>query len=302
MKEDSEKIRGKVKELKNTYNFKGPLHFTDFSNLNSIISIGYLCSRDLCYANNIEFYDASDEETINNIPKKVKSYTRFYYVEKNNHVAMQNINIPVYLLFSEEILYLDLAAFTDGNADFRDTNFGLDFDFYNYEIDWDVVFSKRNTSECLNGALKELFCRRKQSEVLIDEPVNLSQLKNIIFRCNADYKRACVLFGKNKMFVVEPEMFINFNNFVKDYSIVINSLLEDDVFILHFNTNEPVKNDEKHEYRLYDVNDNLLRIAKVNFLESDSTDFHLEVANLPCLPIKFKLWFYGILCIEEIIG
>ncbi|MGD9569557.1 MAG: DarT ssDNA thymidine ADP-ribosyltransferase family protein [Sedimentibacter sp.] len=302
MKEDSEKIRGKVKKLKDTYNFRGPLHFTDFSNLNSIISIGYLCSRNLCYANNIEFHDALDEEAIENISSKVRDYTRLYYVGKNNHEAMQHINIPVYLLFDEELLYLDLAAYTNGSADFMDTDFGMDFDFFNYEIDWDIVFSNRNTSECLNGAVKELFCRRKQSELLIDEPVPLRHLKNIIFRCNADYKRACSLFGKNKMFVVEPEMFINFNNYVKDYSIVFNSLLEDDVFILHFNTSKPVKNGHNHEYRLYDINDNLLRIAKVNFLESDSTDFHLEVANLPCLPVKFKLWFYGILCIEEIIG
>lgn len=302
MKEDCEKMKGIVKKLKDTYNFRGPLHFTDFSNLNSIISVGYLCGRDLCYANNIEFHDIIDEETLNSIPGKVKGCTRFYYVEKNNYEAMQRLNIPVYLLFNEDILYLDLAIYTDGNADLRDTNFGMDFNFFNYDIDWDVVFNKRSTSECLNGAVKELFCRRKQSELLIDEPVSLRQLKNIIFRCNADYKRACNMIGKNKMFLVEPEMFINNNNYIKDYNIVYNSLLDSNIFILHFCTNEPVKNDDKHEYRLYDINDKLIRIAKVNFLESGSTDFHVEVTNLPCLPVKFKLWFYGNLCIEEIIG
>lgn len=302
MKEDCEKLRGTVNKLKDMYSFRGPLHFTDFSNLNSIISVGYLCGRDICYANNIEFHDVLDEGTIKNIPSKIKGCTRFYYAEKSNYEVMQRLNIPVYLLFNEEILYLDLAIYTDGNADLRDTNFGMDFNFFNYDIDWDVVFNKRNTSECLNGTVKDLFCRRKQSELLIDEPVSLRQLKNIIFRCNTDYKRACNLFGKNKMYLVEPEKFINNNNYIKDYNIIYNSLLESDVFIFHFCTNEPVKNDDKHEYRLYDIDDKLVRIAKVNFLESDSTDFHVEVARLPCLPIKFKLWFYGNLCIEEIIG
>ncbi len=302
VKDDSDKIRGTVKKLKDTYNFRGPLHFTDFSNLYSIINAGYLCSRDLCYANNIEFHDSASEEAINSIPGKIKGCTRFYYVGKNNFEAMKRLNIPVYLLFNEEIIYLDLAIYTDGNADFYDTNFGMDFDFFNYDVDWDVVFSERSASECLNGALKELFCRKKQSELLIDEPVPLRQLKNIIFRCNTDYKRACSLFGKNKMYLVEPDMFINHKNYVLDYNIIFNSAMDQEVFILHFSTKDPVKNDIRHEYALYDISDNLFRIAKVNFLESDSTDFHVEVANLPFLPIKFKFWFYGDLCIEEIIG
>lgn len=302
MKEDYEKIKEAVKKLKDSYNFRGLLHFTDFSNLCSIISIGYLCSRDLCYANNIEFYDALDEARINKIPGKVKGCTRFYYVDKNNYEAMQKLNIPVYLLFSEDILYLDLALYTDGNADFLDTNFGMNYDFFNYDIDWEVVFDKRAGSQCLNGDVNELFCRRKQSELLIDEPVPLRQLKNIIFRCNADYKRACNLFGKNKMFIVEPDMFEYNNNYIIDYNIVYNSLLDRDVFILHFCTIEPVKNDNRHEYRLYDINGELIRKSKVNFFESSGTDFHVEVSDLPILPIKFELWFYGNLCIEEIIG
>lgn len=302
MKEGYEKIRETVKKLKDTYNFRGPLHFTDFSNLNSIISIGYLGSRDLCYANNIDFYDALDEESINNMPGKVKGSTRFYYVEKNNYDVMQRLNIPVYLLFNEEILYLDLAIYTDGNAELNNTIFGTDFDFFNYDMDWEAVFDKRNAPQCLHGPVEDLFCSRKQSELLIDEPVSIGQLKNIIFRCNTDYKRACNLFGKNKMFMVEPDMFFNNDNYIMDYNIVYNSLCDKDVFIVHFGTNQPVKNDSSHEYRLYDIDDKLIRMAKINYSESDRTDFNVEVADLPCLPVKFKFWFYGTLCIEEIVG
>lgn len=301
MKEDCDKIRGTVEKLKDSYNFRGPLHFTDFSNLNSIISIGYLCSRDLCFANNIEFHDATSY-SIKSIPSKVKGCTRLYYVENNNYDVMQQLNIPVYLLFNEEVLCLDLAIYSDGNADLSNTNFGADFDFFYYEMDWEIIFNKKNIKECLEGNLKDLFCSKKQAELLIDEPVPLKYLKNIIFRCNTDYKRACNLFGKNKMFLVEPNMFFNNRNYIKDYNIMYNSLSDIDVFIVHFSSNEPVKNDDSHEYRLYDMNDNLIRIAKVNYLESDSTDFHVEVADLPCIPVKFKFWFYGILCIEEIIG
>lgn len=301
VKKDHERIRETVKKLKDTFNFRGPLHFTDFLNLNSIISIGYLCSRDLCNANNIEFYDAADQ-SINNEPSKVKGCTRFYYVENNNYDVMNRLNIPVYLLFNEEILYLDLAIYTDGNAELSNTNYGTDFDFFNYDIDWDVIFNKKNNLDCFNGSVKELFCNKKQAELLIDEPVPLMQLKNVLFRCNADYKRACNLFGKNKMFLVEPGLFFSDRNYIIDYNIVYDGLLDSDVFILHFSSNGPVKNNDSHEYRLYDVNDKLIRIAKVNYLETDSTDFHVEVDGLPCRPIKFKFWFYGVLSIEETIG
>lgn len=302
MKDDYEKLRGTVKKLKDNYNFRGPLHFTDFSNLNSIISIGYLCGRDLCYANHIDFHDAGNEESIKNIPGKVKGCTRFYYVEKNNYEVMKRLNIPVYLLFNEELLYHDLAIYTDGNADFSNIIYGTDYDFFNYDMDWEVIFNKKNITKSFKGAVEESFLCKKQSELLINEPVPLNRLKSIIFRCNADYKRACNLFGKSKMFLVEPDMFYNDKNYILDYNIVYNPMVDSNVFILHFSSNEPVKNEDRHEYRLYDINDKLIRIAKVNFSGSDNTDFNVEVANLPFLPVKFKFWFYGSLCIEETIG
>lgn len=286
MKEDYEKIKKKVKWLKEEYNFRGPLHFTDFSNLQSIISIGYLLSRTLCNANKMEFHDCLEKNSVK-VSSIVNGCTRFYYVEKNNDI-IKKLNIPVYLLFHKDIIYLDLSMYTDGNPELSTTNYGTDYEFFNNHIHWDKVFNKKSINE-------------KQSELLVDEPVPLNKLKNIIFRCNADYKRACNLFGKNKMFLVEPDMFDFYNNYIEDYSVVYNSTIDLSVFILHFSTKEPVKNNQLHEYKLYDLYDNLISTVKVSFLESKSTDFHLEV-HVPSMPVKFKLWFNGVLCIEEIVG
>ncbi len=287
MKEAYEKIRETVQSLQDKYNFRGPLHFTDFSNLKSIISIGYLCSRALCYANNIEFEDVLDEEKNNNISNKIKGCTRFYFVEKNNFQIINQLNKPVYLLFNEDIIFNDLAIYSNGDADLTNTEFAMDYDFFTNKINWESVFDKRE--EAL-------------SELLIDEPVQISNLKNIIFRCNADYKMACNLFGRNKLYSVEPHMFYHNKNYIKDYNIVYDNIIHNDVFILHFSSNMPVKNDLNHEYRLYDFNNNLIKIAKVNFYETNSTNFNVEVSNLPDFPVKFKFWFYGVLSIEEIIG
>ena len=261
---DNENIREISKLLKERYNFRGLLHFTDFSNLNSIINIGYLLSRALCYAYDIEFFDVKDEDDYAN------DYVRFYFTEKN-HEALYKLKTPVYLLFSEDLIALYLSVISNGAKEAAEIKQGFDFDF------------------------------RKQTELLVAEPVSLKYLKNIIFRCKADYKRACNLYGKNKIYSIEPNIFFHGDNYVKDYDIYYDSAIHSDLFMLHFSTVFPVKNDINHEYRLYDLNDNLLKTAKIKFLESDSTDFNLEVKK-PEQPVKFKLWFYGIICIEEIIG
>ena len=239
---------------------------------------------------------------MDNTSNEVKNCARFYYVEKNNYDSMVNLPVPVYLLFSEEIIYLDLASYSDGDADSSYTKYGINYEFFNYVIDWEVVFDKNIVQNNFKGPIKQSFVRKRRSELLIDEPVPLKYLKNIIFRCNADYKRACNLFGKNKLYTVEPHMFFNEKNFIKDYNIVYDNFIDSDVFILHFSSDLPVKNSDKHEYRMYDLNDKLIRKAQVNFLGSSSTEFSVEVNNLPEYPVKFKFWFYGVLCIEEIIG
>ncbi len=302
MKDDQEKLVETVKRLKKQYDFRGLFHFTDFLNLRSIISIGYLCSRNLCYANNIDFVDAYKQDKAYQGTNELKNFTRFYYVEKNNYDSMGNLPTPVYLLFSEEIICLDLATYSDGDANSNYTKYGTNHEFFNYVIDWDVVFNKNIVQNSLKGPVKQSLERKRRSELLIDEPVPLKYLKNIIFRCNADYKRACNMFGKNKMYAVEPNMFFNEKNYIKDYNIVYNSTIDSDVFILHFSSNLPVKNNENHEYCLYDLNGKLVRKTGVNFLESSNTEFNVEVNSLPHYPVKFKFWFYGVLSIEETIG
>jgi len=301
LKENHDKIKEEVMRLKEVYGFRGPLHYTDFSNLSSIIRIGYLCSRSLCYANNIEFFDVSNEGG-DGASESIKRYTRFYFVENTNIDALRKLNTPVCLLFSWEIVYSDLAAYSDENADFGCCDIGDDYGFFSGKIDWELVFNKKVETEYFEGNVKEILRRKRQAELLIDEPVSIKHIKNIIFRCRADYKRACELFGKNKMFIVEPEMFEDDRNYIMDYNIVYNGSVDKDVFILHFSSKKPVKNDSGHEYSLYDVEGRLIRSAKVNFLESDSTDFHVEISGLPSVPILFKFWFYGILSIEETIG
>lgn len=264
MKSNNDSIKEIVKLLNEKYNFRGLLHFTDFSNLDSIINIGYLLSRALCYAYNIEFFDVTNSTVFAN------DYVKFYFTEKNDEL-LRELKTPVYLVFDQDLLGLDLSMVSNNVNEAAEINKNLKFNF------------------------------NDKTELLVAEPVSLKYLKNIIFRCDADYKRACNLYGKNKIYLVEPNLFFNEDNYIKDYNIYYDGEKHKDLFVLHFNSNYPVKNDINHEYRLYDLNDKLLKTTKINFLESNSTNFNLEVSNLK-EPVKFKLYLYGIVCVEEIIG
>ena len=55
-KKDYEVIKDHVEYLKDRYGFKGPLHFTDFTNLESIFNSGFLAGREYCETNKINFF------------------------------------------------------------------------------------------------------------------------------------------------------------------------------------------------------------------------------------------------------
>lgn len=264
MKSDNDSIKEIVNFLREKYNFRGLLHFTDFSNLNSIINIGYLLSRALCYAYDIEFFDTSIIEDYAN------DYVRFYFAEKNDE-ALHGLKTPVYLVFSEDLIDLDSTILSNGAKEAADVGQYKGFKF------------------------------NIETELLVALPVSLKYIKNIIFRCDTDYRRACNLYGKNKLYSVEPNMFFHEDNYIKDYNTYFNPSKNKNLFVLHFSTNYPVKNDGNHEYKLYDLNDKLLKTVKINFSESNSTNFSLEVKKTE-QPIKFKLIFHGTMCIEETIG
>ena len=72
-----------------------------------------------------------------------------------------HVPIPVYLLFDEEILYLDYTIFTDGNAGSEYTKYGIDYNFFNNIMDWSTIFH-RGPIYMGDGPDKCEFKRRKR--------------------------------------------------------------------------------------------------------------------------------------------
>lgn len=308
MKPDSDQIRRFVEDLKRNHNFKGPLHFTDFSNLASIMNQRRIYSRSYCQVQNINFRDVADREVIKNTRLDVKDCVRFYYKEKTMTLyrnegikedgALPHVPIPVYLLFDEEIMCLNCTVFTDGNAGSQYTSYGTGYNFL-YNMDWNAIFD-REPIYLEEGPEKWEFKRKRQAELLSTQPISLEYLRKIIFRCNTDYKRACNLFGKSDLYIVDSNMFNNRNNYIKDYSVKTTNSGNKRSLLLSFETNKPVLNHDKHEYKLLDMKDNELCKVKITYPQpSGATNFNLEIDEIPNIPFKFQFRFYDVLSIEE---
>lgn len=233
-KEDYLQFEPIINKLKENYNFQGLWHFTDFTNLKSIFDAGELSSRQTCVDNKISFLDGANHDVLNWADASVHNCTRFYYrpktptlyvnegiksIEYSNEV---HIPRPVYLLFSDQLIYNKYTTFSNGNA----TNSPIDntVEFF-YCMDWDNIFHEGG----YNQFDRDNIVNKRHAELLSSKPVSLKYLTNVIFRSNADLLQAIRVWGKHKFFIVNESYFSDksnlpitdyrFNNYVKDYNI-----------------------------------------------------------------------------------
>lgn len=316
-KNNVEQIKNYVDYLAEEYEFSGLLHFTDFTNLNSIFKSGFLNSREFCESNNISFTDVADEEIIQKTNIDVKSCVRFYYKHKTptlyrNEGIKANgekphVPIPVYLLFDNELMYLDNTAYSDGNAKSRYTSFGDNYEFLTL-MDWECIFHRGPIYEEDEFEKREIV-RKRHAELLSMEPVPLTHLNKVIFRCEADRKRAINLFGNNDIYFVDESMFHNTHNYIKDYKIMFRENVNEFVFEIYFYKSN-WDSDYNFQYEILDKDNNILDVVgkvekynlsnipiieqfkfkkKVKFVfEGYSNEWH-----------KINIFMNNILCIEE---
>lgn len=235
-KKDWMKIKGYVENLKRDHNFQGLYHFTDFTNLKNIFDSGYLYSRNDCERNKIEFKDGANHDVLDKATNDVYESVRFYYRGKsptlynNEGVKLSqycndvHIPMPVYLLFDEKLLYLSSTRFSNGNA--TNSDIGTTYEFFS-SMHWDAIFH----DSVIYPEERDYIVNKRQAELLSNIPVSIEKyLKKIIFRCEADKKRAINVYGHNKKYEVDIDLFSrknsnqpigtsNSNNFIRDYSI-----------------------------------------------------------------------------------
>lgn len=223
-----------VENLKKTYKFQGLWHFTDFTNLESIFNAGELSSRKTCKDNNVVFLDGANHDVINRATELVHSCTRLYYRSKTptlydnegikplDYLKEVHIPRPVYLLFSEEIIYDKDTMFSNGNA----TNSPIDntAEFFG-SMDWNNIFH----SSWFYPEERDYIVNKRHAELLSKKPVSLKYLLKIIFRSNADLQQAIRNWGEDSRYIVDESCFSDksnlvitdwrYNNYISDYKI-----------------------------------------------------------------------------------
>lgn len=327
-KKDYKDIKEHVEYLKRRYDFNGPLHFTDFKNLNYILREGYLYSRKDCQSRNLIFVDGANHSVLNSAGDFIQSCVRFYYRGKtptlydNEGIKLRkycngiHIPIPVYLRFDEELLYLDSTEFTNGNA--TNSLRGNTADFFK-NMDWDAIFH----DTWFEFVERDYIVNKRQAELLSREPVSLNYLKEIIFRSETDKKRAINIFGYDNRYTVDIKLFSDKNvrearmdwqknNFIKNYSMNFEygKNGEKTALVLQVEYQKPWNNYDT-EVKIKDKHDNIIE----NFKQEIIYKNHLGIISNKSMDfseiIIFKLkgdirkWYKielevnGVLSIEE---
>lgn len=322
-KDEINKFKIMVNELKEKYRFQGLWHFTDFTNLQSIFDAGELLSRKMCIDNNMTFLDGANHDVVNRANEFVHSCTRFYYRPKTptlydnegikpiDYSNRVHIPRPVYLLFSEDIIYDNDTMFSNGNA--TNSSIGNTVEFFR-EMDWDSIFH----STWFLPEERDYIVNKRHAELLSKTPVSLKYLTNIIFRSEADLYQAIRLLGKNVKFIVNENYFSDknnlsitdwrYNNYIKDYRVecLLNKLL------ITISFKKPVRN-YLISWGIEDSRGN----SKTNLIKDGlsvrfSNEFNNEVNELQnAINVKLifnympldgdiiKIYLNNVLCIEE---
>lgn len=303
-----------INHLTNTYGFNGLYHFTDFTNLETILKTGYLYSRAYCKTNNMSFTDGAQKDIIQGTSDKVQNSVRFYFKEKSltlkknegiredfrDNPQSPHLPIPVYLIFKKDLLLDENIYFSNGNARANDTKFsyGNNLYFFKNYINWDAVF----LDGYYDNGNRELK-RQKQSEALSSKPVSLKYLDKIVFKSKADYNRFHSLYPNERFKTeVNKELFFNDHLSIEDYKIKVidKNILLDLVF-------------SKEIINPYDSDTFKIELLKNNKV-IDKKQFGINEYNIKKIKIKpifknlkyynpkdllFRLYFFDIIIIEE---
>jgi len=312
---DASEIRSFVESLKELYGFDGLMHFTDFKNLKMIFDRGYLYSRSYCKNNNISFTDGANHDVLDIASNDIHQCVRFYYrgstptLYNNEGIKLQyycnqvHIPIPVYLIFDEELLYLENTMFSNGNA--TTSEIGKSADFF-INMDWDSIFHY--------GAFaphrRDHIINKRQAELLCCDPVSLKYLRKIVFRCETDRKRAINIFGYNIKYEVDINVFSHKNtspytpeyyrnNFIKNYAIRVSY---DNIYISAIDMcllyQKPW-----HEYDLsvsiFNQNNDMIRNVIIDENSINETRKELRLTGNTLDWHKIEVGINDFICIEE---
>ena len=157
------------------YNIEYIYHMTHVNNLQNILQYGLLSHNNSVVTNKIDNPEVNSRRNFNDpiYNKNVHSYVPFYFNPKNAmlYVNKENQGNLIILVFDANLIYDKGSLFTDGNASANGTKFYNDINNLD-KLDWNCINTKY-WNDIEDGK------RKRMSEVLVSDIVNIDKLKKI---------------------------------------------------------------------------------------------------------------------------
>lgn len=252
-------VKAFQKELASKYNvgYQGwwsefLFHFSDISNVVSILNSGKLYSRNKAQRLELMHNDNADDDVIGNTGLSAKEYVRFYFgaltptqyhnegfkprnqIQHNAHCP-----VPIFLLFDfVKLLAKEDSKFSSGNIASSGVEIYNDIEDLN-RLEFDNIYHRGSTYHESNPS-HITYCRH--AEVLIPDEIDIYDcLKYIIVRSEAELQTLLYSLNTISKEKLKDKIRIHTNGlFYADRFYVENVVLEKDVFRIAFSksTNE----------------------------------------------------------------
>lgn len=187
-------------------------HFTNITNIKSILQSDKLLSRKNLDTLNTDYFDTASTEVINHTSKNILSYCRFYFgprtpmLYKVEGYSSYNVDnniahcpVPIFLVFNMDMIFsIKDVEFTDGNAASYNTKRYNDIDDI-VSLNLPLVYSRGP----MKGN-KDETKRCRQAEILVPNEVSLSSLNKIVCRSEAERDYLLYYVKKNTLNLSVP--------------------------------------------------------------------------------------------------
>lgn len=224
-------------------------HFSDISNIISILTGGFLYSREELNRKGIQSLDIASPNIIHNTKKEFKEFVRLYFrpktptqycnegIRTNEEIELgAHCPVPVMLLFdSPELLSRESTYYSNGNISVKNVKIDNSVDFY-LSLPFKLIYHDFSFSG-LSDSEKNTIKFHRHSEVLIPNFLDLKHLWYIFCRSDAERQMLMNLLPFEILNKWKEKIYVdtNANLFFGEWVFIKKVELKFDEVVFHFN-------------------------------------------------------------------
>ncbi|HFU77380.1 DarT ssDNA thymidine ADP-ribosyltransferase family protein [Sulfurovum sp.] len=288
-------------------------HYSDISNVISILNSGQLYSRNKALELGLMQNDNADDDVIGNTGVSAKDYVRFYFgaltptqyhnegfKSGNNIQHNAHCPVPVFLLFDfVKLLAREDSKFSSGNIASSGVDIYSKLEDLN-QLEFEYIYHRGSTFQASNSS-HITYCRH--AEVLIPNALNIyDYLEYVVVRSEAEKQTLLYHLDSDTKQKLEEKIRIRTNGlFYADRLYIENIRLDDNMFRISFSKATNDKFDFVFTITNYDTHQSYKKEVEQVSLESKSASFKIK-PEFVSKNISLKITIDGSLAYEHNFG